>query len=95
MFVGSSIGFAFEQAVTPPTRTEVAGLPVFRDAEGPYGSPWSDSVRSMIRPETRRVGLIIIAFREVSPLEECIEYAAEQLTRFSEASDVSTSIIGR
>lgn len=77
------------------TVTEVADLPVFRDAEGPYGSPWSDSVRAMIRPETCRAGLAIIAFLEVSPLEESVEYAAEQLKRFAGASDVSTSIVGR
>ena len=38
------------------------GLPVFADARGPHGSPTSDSERTMVTAETRRVIAIIISF---------------------------------
>jgi DNA/RNA-binding domain of Phe-tRNA-synthetase-like protein len=38
------------------------GLPVFADARGPHGSPTSDSERTMVTGETRRVTAIIISF---------------------------------
>jgi DNA/RNA-binding domain of Phe-tRNA-synthetase-like protein len=38
------------------------GLPVFADAHGPHGSPTSDSERTMVTSDTRRVVAIIISF---------------------------------
>jgi DNA/RNA-binding domain of Phe-tRNA-synthetase-like protein len=38
------------------------GLPVFADARGPHGSPTSDSERTMVTADTRRVVAIIISF---------------------------------
>jgi DNA/RNA-binding domain of Phe-tRNA-synthetase-like protein len=38
------------------------GLPVFADARGPHGSPTSDSERTMVTSDTRRVIAIIISF---------------------------------
>lgn len=38
------------------------GLPVFADARGPHGSPTSDSERTMVTADTRRVIAIIISF---------------------------------
>lgn len=38
------------------------GLPVFADAHGPHGSPTSDSERTMVTSDTRRVIAIIISF---------------------------------
>jgi DNA/RNA-binding domain of Phe-tRNA-synthetase-like protein len=38
------------------------GLPVFADARGPHGSPTSDSERTMVTSDTRRVVAIIISF---------------------------------
>lgn len=38
------------------------GLPVFVDARGPHGSPTSDSERTMVTVDTRRVIAIIISF---------------------------------
>ena len=40
----------------------IEGLPALCDDEGPFGSPTSDSKRSMIQPETTDVLTIIIAF---------------------------------
>ena len=38
------------------------GLPVFADSRGPHGSPTSDSERTMVTANTRRVIAIIISF---------------------------------
>ena len=41
------------------------GLPVFADARGPFGSPTSDSARSMITDATARVLMVVIGFAPV------------------------------
>lgn len=38
------------------------GLPVFCDDVGPFGSPTSDSERTMVTMETRRVLVVIVSF---------------------------------
>ena len=41
------------------------GLPVFVDARGPFGSPTSDSARSMVTTATGRVLMVLIGFAPV------------------------------
>ena len=41
------------------------GLPVFADASGPFGSPTSDSARSMVGDATDRVLMVVIGFAPV------------------------------
>lgn len=41
------------------------GLPVFADARGPFGSPTSDSMRSMVGPGTERILMVMIGFAPV------------------------------
>jgi DNA/RNA-binding domain of Phe-tRNA-synthetase-like protein len=41
------------------------GLPVLADASGPFGSPTSDSARSMVRGETARVLMVVFGFAPV------------------------------
>ena len=41
------------------------GLPVFADAQGPFGSPTSDSARSMVTDATARVSMVLIGFAPV------------------------------
>ena len=40
----------------------IADLPVFADEEGPFGSPTSDSERTMITLDTKKVMMVIISF---------------------------------
>ena len=42
------------------------GLPVFADAQGPFGSPTSDSARSRVTSETERVLMVVIGFAPVT-----------------------------
>ena len=71
----------------------VENLPVFADAEGPYGSPTSDSERAMIRMETSQAMLVIISFTGRTQMEEHMQQAADLLARYSGASNLSCTIV--
>lgn len=64
----------------------VANLPLFADAEGPFGNPSSDSARSMVRSDTTDLLMVIIAFSGASHLAAALDRAAELLTRHASAS---------
>ncbi|NLL62590.1 MAG: hypothetical protein GX240_07485 [Candidatus Atribacteria bacterium] len=51
---------------------KIAQLPVFRDEQGPFGSPTSDSERTMITRHTREVLIVIIDFCGTDPLSEAM-----------------------
>jgi DNA/RNA-binding domain of Phe-tRNA-synthetase-like protein len=53
-------GEAYEGIGRGPLNLE--GLPVFVDAGGPFGSPTSDSARSMVASETGRILIMMIGF---------------------------------
>lgn len=58
---------------------ELAGLPILADEEGPLGGPVRDSARSKVRPETRRVLVVLYGFAP-APVEETeLARAAERL----------------
>lgn len=44
---------------------DLEGLPVFADTERPFGSPTSDSARSMVTDATARVLMVVIGFAPV------------------------------
>ena len=69
------------------------GLPLFADAQGPHGSPTSDSERTMVTADTRRVLAIIVSFGGTSGLENAIKRLRELLEVFCSAGEVkSTSV---
>jgi len=72
----------------------VEGRPVLVDTEGPFGSPISDSTRTMITETTRGVLMVIYAPAMVSEkaLEDAMERGAERLARFGKASATRTYI---
>ena len=70
----------------------LADLPVFADSSGPFGSPTSDSERSMIRPGSGRVLLVVIDFQPGKSL--IAEFAAAALRDFCGAENVETGIVG-
>lgn len=65
------------------------GLPVFADAEGPFGNPSSDSARTMIRPDTTEVLMAIISFTGPASLAAALARAAELFERYAEGGVVS------
>ncbi len=66
----------------------LAGRPVLADSEGPFGSPISDSTRSMITESTRDVFAVIYAPEHASEasIRQALAHLAERLTRFAAAS---------
>jgi len=64
------------------------GRPVLSDAAGPFGSPISDSTRSMIAESARDVLVVIYAPSSASEasLESAIARLAERLAQFAAAS---------
>ena len=70
------------------------GRPVLGDPAGPFGSPISDSTRSMITESAKNV-VIVIYIPEKSPdaaAESAMKRLAERLTAFAGASAVNSAI---
>ena len=55
------------------------GLPLFADAKGPHGSATSDSERTMVTENTKRVLAIIVSFGGPSGLEQWTRRLSELL----------------
>lgn len=69
-------------------------LPVFRDQIGPIGTPTSDTVRTSIDMDTKKVLLVINnCSASKKPLEEAIDCAADLILRYGSGRDLKTSII--
>jgi len=64
------------------------GRPVLADLEGPFGSPISDSTRSMIAESARDILVVIYAPSSASEasLESAIAQLGQRLAQFAEAS---------
>ena len=71
------------------------GQPVLTDATGPFGSPFSDSTRTMVTDKTNEVMTVLFApsgTQDVS-LRQALERHAERLKVHAGASAVRTSVI--
>jgi len=62
------------------------GLPVFADAQGPHGSPTSDSERTMVTSATRLVAAIIVSFGGAEGLEAACQRLLALLQAHAAAS---------
>ncbi len=71
----------------------IAGLPVFRDEQGAFGTPTSDSQRTMVRPETKKFLMAIFSFHPEDPLPEAMELAHTLLKQFADGHKIETTII--
>lgn len=67
----------------------LAGRPILADSEGPFGSPISDSTRSMITEATHDILAVIYApeYASEASIRQALSHLAERLTRFAAASD--------
>jgi DNA/RNA-binding domain of Phe-tRNA-synthetase-like protein len=70
------------------------GRPVLADHAGPFGSPISDSTRSMITEETREILIVIYvpASAPIASVEEALDKLAERFTRFAAARGTECNI---
>jgi len=68
-------------------------LPVFRDSKGAFGTPTSDSTRTMISEKTKNIFFIFIGFAGKDELENTLEETKELLLQFAEAEKVEIDFI--
>ena len=69
------------------------GLPLFADAKGPHGSATSDSERTMVTENTKRVLAIIVAFGGPSGLEQWSQRLAELLAAHTAATNTEITVV--
>lgn len=67
-------------------------LPVFADDKGPFGSPTSDSERTMITENTKSILFIIVSFRDES-LFPWLDQAEDLLKKYGHAQNIEKAII--
>ena len=72
---------------------KLAGLPVFADQLGPFGSTTSDSERTMVRLETTRILMVVISFRGTDRLNDAVLRAVELLEKYARAADVEAGVV--
>jgi DNA/RNA-binding domain of Phe-tRNA-synthetase-like protein len=71
----------------------IESLPVFRDNRGAFGTPTSDSVRTMVTSATQRFLMVIIDFGAPEELEKATEMAVTLLKKYAFAQHVETKNI--
>lgn len=67
-------------------------LPVFRDEEGAFGTPTSDSERTSVTTETKQFLMVIIDFGE-GDLTQATQLATGLLERYAYATNIKTKLI--
>lgn len=65
----------------------IEGMPVFRDADGAFGTPTSDSERTSVSMETKRFLMIIIDYASSPQLESATTLAKELLLTYAQADN--------
>ncbi len=68
-------------------------LPVFRDSIGAFGTPTSDSVRTMVTEETNRFLMIIIGFDNEEKLTNTLNEAIELYKKFADGKNIELKIL--
>lgn len=64
----------------------IASLPVFRDQNGAFGTPTSDSVRTQVTDDTKRFMMVIIGFNDVTPIKVALDESLRLLEQFAEGA---------
>lgn len=67
-------------------------LPIFRDELGAFGSPTSDSTRTMVTPKTTHFLMPIFNFGKHENLEEVMQEAIFLLEKYAEAKKIEICI---
>ena len=68
-------------------------LPVLRDMAGAFGSPTSDSRRTMVRGGTRNFMMVFFDFFSDEHLKETLEISVEYLLKFGKGSAIRTGMV--
>ena len=65
----------------------IAGMPVFRDEKGAFGTSTSDSERTGVREHTTTFLMVIVSFDGTHKLEEAKDLAVSLLTNYASGTD--------
>lgn len=71
----------------------IAGMPVWRDAVGGFGTPTSDNERTKISPSTRRLLLTINIYGDEMPLDDLLAETRRLLEDYCAATNITPSVI--
>ncbi len=71
----------------------IGGLPVFRDEQGAFGTPTSDSERTSVTGQTTRFLMVIIGFGAEAHLEEAGDMAAGLLEKYASTGEIEIKTI--
>ena len=74
-------------------KMNIENLPVFRDNKSAFGSPTSDSTRTMITENTSKIFLIVINFGGHPNFENELEEILELFVKFCSAKEVKIKIV--
>jgi DNA/RNA-binding domain of Phe-tRNA-synthetase-like protein len=69
------------------------GLPLFADDLGPHGSATSDSERTMVTGETKRVVAIIVGFAGAEVLEGWTQRLGALLQQYASGAEIARNIV--
>lgn len=75
------------------TELPLAGLPLLADDRGPFGSPTSDSERTMIRPDTVQLVVVVIAFDGPAGLSGQCRLLTELLEAHAGATGLTAEVV--
>jgi len=70
----------------------IEGMPVYRDATGPIATPTSDEERTKFTLKTVTAQININAYGTEMPLEHAVDWMAQLLQRYAQATNVETAI---
>ena len=71
----------------------IEGMPVYRDAVGGVATPTSDEERTKFTLDTVTAQININAFGPEMPIEQAVDWMAQLLETYAQATDIETKII--
>ena len=71
----------------------IENLPVFSDSQGNFGSPTSDSERTMITNESSNIVMNIISFSGKEDLDQYLNYAQQLLEKYADGKNFASQIV--
>ena len=74
---------------------DLENMPLLADAEGPVGSPTSDSTRAMVTADSRRFLTVIYSFSSRGELEKAMALAAERFRTLAGALNLECGMVER
>lgn len=74
-------------------KLNIENLPVFRDSKGAFGSPTSDSLRTMVTENTTNFLMVIIEFGSENLLEKTMERSIQLYTDVVKATNIDNQVI--